>query len=179
MGIGEVPAERWMAESLASRIEHAPKLYWGEAEDQRAQWTQWSKKEREDISAESLSASYSDDPSCRRSEQESCSRRSNVVNAQEALLDWAMRVNLGANSPWALTPACVANTVKALRAIGHDTVMDLPYKECEEAIKQAGLTRKDFANPSLTAKALEAWAQAREIASVTCAGSKPRETLRM
>lgn len=112
LGAEPVPRERILHEGLKYALSHEPSM-WGEefAEAQKV-WVEESKKERHRISEDGLSASYSDDASCRSSESAQCAREDRLVNAQESFLDWSIRRNLPADHPWAASAKDMQRTME-------------------------------------------------------------------
>lgn len=183
VGVGAVPTGRWMAEDIKSRIEGAPKGYWGEgAEHWREAWANACAKEREDISQSSLSASHSDDPHCRSSEAADCRRRNALVDAQEALLDWLMRKELGLDDPWVASPACALRAAKALHGVEGQKA-EVFHRGGVPGFKEA-MGRLDGglgAEPDVAEIGflLAAWAEAREMSAIVPRASKGGTALRM
>lgn len=180
LGKAPIPPESWLAEKVESRLANAPVGYWGaEGEDARAKWLASATAERSSIHEDSRSASYSDDPSCRRSESDACSRAYCVIDAQEALLDWAMRKDLPPDSPWS---ARVEDGLAALAALGKlEAFQDMrngagAYSELARGAR-LGAEAKD---PKQLADLVKAWAQAREIEAAVEKGSgEPGKPMRI
>jgi hypothetical protein len=100
LGLEPVPAGRWIQAGHQELLGRCPDKVWGDFEGQRAMWVAEAKARREEISEARLNASYSDDPSCRRSEAEQCNRWDQVVDAREALLDALARSMLPSGDPY-------------------------------------------------------------------------------
>lgn len=185
LGVGAIPAERWMGAEVASRIESAPTGYWGAgqiAEAERQAWARACAEERRSISEASLSASYSDDPGCRSSEQADCSRQSAVVDAQEGLVDWAMRRGLAAEDAWAPTPECVLRIAAALRRLdGKKTDMFNRFgvPGFKEALSRAGVDFGHGAEAADLAGRFMALAEADEVSKMAQPGRAAKSSMRM
>jgi hypothetical protein len=139
LGLEPVPAQRWLQEPTAAMLEKCPDLVWGGLEEARRRWVSEARARRAEISEARLCASYSDDPSCRRSESDECHRMDLLVDAREALLDMVARWKLPDGDPFKMDAAAASRSLEAI------SKRDGPWRDAPRVDREGHAVESVFA----------------------------------